>query len=390
MVCFRDLAQEVKEEVIAWRRELHRHPEVSMQEFRTAERVEEELRKMGIEICRHGDTAVIGILKGAKPGKTVALRADMDALSLTEENDVPYASEVEGVMHACGHDAHVATLLGAAKVLSQVRDQLPGTVKFFFQPGEEVAQGAKLIVEAGEMDDVDAVFGIHVWADLPAGQISVEPGPRMAFCDMFKIHVTGKGGHAAQPHQTIDAVVASAATIMNLQSIVSREVSPLDNLVVTIGKVDVGTRWNIIAGKGTLEGTVRGFCPELQAQAPGIIERIAKGTAAAYRAEVEMEYAKLTPVTMNDPKLSEMATDMVRRLYGEEALASIPKQTGSEDFAYYCEKAPGVFAFLGVANEENACYPHHHPKFDVDEGALDRGVALYAQFAWDFLTGEGK
>ncbi|HHW91232.1 MAG TPA: amidohydrolase [Firmicutes bacterium] len=390
MVCFKELAQEVKEEVIAWRRDFHRHPEVSMKEFRTAERVEEELRKMGLEIRRHGDTAVIGILEGAKPGKTVALRADMDALSLTEENDVPYASETKGLMHACGHDAHTAALLGVAKILNKVKDQLPGKVKFFFQPGEEVALGAKLIVDAGEMDDVDAILGIHVWADLPAGQVSVEPGPRMAFCDMLKINITGKGGHAAQPQRTVDAVVAAAATVMNLQSIVSREVSPLDSLVVTIGKMDVGTRWNIIAGRGILEGTVRGFCPELQAKAPEIIERIIKGTAAAYRAEAELEYAKLTPVTINDPQLTEKAADIIRRLYGEESLASIPKQTGSEDFAFYCEKAPGVFVFMGAGNEENACYPHHHPKFDIDEGVLDRCVALYAQFAWDFLTGEGK
>ena len=230
----RKLAEKYKEQVIAWRREFHENPELSWEEVRTAERVREELVKMNIEVRRVANTGILGILKGDKPGKTVALRADMDALPIKEANDVSYKSKHEGVMHACGHDGHTAMLLGAAKILSQMKDKIEGTVIFLFQPAEELGEGASKMIEEGAIKGVDAILGIHLWADLASGKISLEPGPRMASTDRFKIVIRGKGGHGSMPHQGVDAIVVASAVVMNLQSIVSREIDPLETAVVTI------------------------------------------------------------------------------------------------------------------------------------------------------------
>lgn len=375
-----------KDYVIGLRRDFHKHPERSLEEYRTSKRIKEELDKMGIPYVAVAETGVVATIKGNNPGKTVALRADMDALSVFEENDVEYKSKVDGMMHACGHDGHTAMLLGAAQVLNDIKDQINGTVKLFFQPAEEVAKGAKAMVDNGVLEGVDGVFGIHLWSGLECGKVSVEEGPRMAAADIFKIHVKGKGGHGSLPHQGVDAVVASAAIIMNLQSIVSRETSPLDSVVVSVGALHSGTRFNVIASEAVLDGTARYFNPELREEIPKMIERVAKSTAEAYRAEAKLEYRYGTPISINDKECSKIAEKSVIKLLGEDGLSLLDKLTGGEDMAEYMNRVPGVLAFVGAGNpEKGAAYPHHHGKFNIDEDSLEIGTSVYVQYALDFL-----
>ena len=383
----RELVDKYKDYSISMRREFHMNPEPSMKEYNTQKRVMEELAKMGIPAEKSGGTGVVGIIKGKGEGKTIALRADMDALEVFEGNEVEYKSKVEGVMHACGHDAHTAGLLTAAKVLNDMKDEFDGTVKLLFQPGEEVAQGALAMIKDGVMEGVDGIFGIHIWNDVETGKISVEEGPRMASAAMFKIFVEGKGGHGSMPHQTVDAVIVASAIVMNLQSIASREINPLDPSVVSVGMLKSGTRWNVISGDAYMEGTTRCFSMEVNNAFEGIIKRVVESTAEAYRATARVEYTQMTIPTINDPMMSALAAESVKKLRGEEALVKFEKTTGGEDFAFFSEYAPSAFAFVGSKNEEKHEYhPHHHPKFNIDEDALGRAAELYSQFALDFLS----
>lgn len=385
----KELAARIQPELVELRRYFHQHPEPSWEEVNTANRIAEELAKLGISVERKAKTGVVGTLKGTRPGRTVALRADIDALSITEETELPFASQNEGYMHACGHDAHITCLLGAAKILSQLKDEIAGTVKFIFQPAEELAQGAKKLVEEGVMDGVDGIFGLHVWGDMPAGLVSIDPGPRMASADRFVITIEGKGGHGSAPHQGVDAVVVASALVMNLQTIVSRELNPLEPVVVSVGKITGGDRFNIIASRAVLDGTSRCFNPEIRNNLPDIIRRIADNTAATFRAGAKVEYHFMCPPTINDERLALLAKDSVKKLYGETALVPMPLLTGSEDFSFYAEKAPAAYAFLGVRNpEKDASYPQHHSRYTIDEDALQVGAAVYAQFALDFLAEE--
>ena len=383
----RDSAEQFKEKIVSWRREVHAYPEVAWTETKTGNMVAEELKNLGIEVTRIAEIGVVGLLKGEKKGKTVALRADMDALPITEATDVPYKSKNLGAMHACGHDGHVAMLLGAAKVLSQMKNQINGTVKFIFQPAEEIGLGALKLIEAGVMEDVDAIFGIHLWPDLPSGKVSLVPGPRMASADKLKITVKGKSGHGSMPHQGIDAILAASAIIMNLQSISSREIAPLEPAVVTIGKLAGGTGWNITCDEVTLEGTTRCFSHEVRKSFPLAIERIIKNTAASYRAQAELEYIPIAPPLINDALISQIAAASLQKLYGENMAGTIEKVMGGEDFAFLCEKTPGAMAFVGIGNKEKKTdYPLHNDKFNIDEDVLPIGAALHAQFALDFLN----
>ena len=383
----RDSAEQFKEKIVSWRREVHAYPEVAWTETKTGNMVAEELKNLGIEVTRIAEIGVVGLLKGERTGKTVALRADMDALPITEATDVPYKSKNLGAMHACGHDGHVAMLLGAAKVLSQMKNQINGTVKFIFQPAEEIGLGALKLIEAGVMEDVDAIFGIHLWPDLPSGKVSLVPGPRMASADKLKITVKGKSGHGSMPHQGIDAILAASAIIMNLQSISSREIAPLEPAVVTIGKLAGGTGWNITCDEVTLEGTTRCFSHEVRKSFPLAIERIIKNTAASYRAQAELEYIPIAPPLINDTLISQIAAASLQKLYGENMAGTIEKVMGGEDFAFLCEKTPGAMAFVGIGNKEKKTdYPLHNDKFNIDEDVLPIGAALHAQFALDFLN----
>ena len=382
----RKLAEKYKEQVIAWRREFHENPELSWEEVRTAERVREELVKMNIEVRRVVNTGILGILEGDKPGKTVALRADMDALPIKEVNDVSYKSKHEGVMHACGHDGHTAMLLGAAKILSQMKDKIEGTVIFLFQPAEELGEGASKMIEEGAIKGVDAILGIHLWADLASGKISLEPGPRMASTDRFKIVIRGKGGHGSMPHQGVDAIVVASAVVMNLQSIVSREIDPLETAVVTIGKFNGGERYNIISEEVHMEGTTRCFNPLVREKFPSIIKRIVNETVKAYRAEGELNYILGHPSVINDTQISQVAYQAITKNFKEETIVKFEKVTGGEDFSFYLQEIPGIMAFIGVRNEsKDVIYPHHHKNFNIDENALIVGTTLYSQFAFDYL-----
>ncbi len=381
------LAKNVKDYVIDLRREFHMYPERSGEEFRTSQRVKEELDKLGIPYTTAGGTGVIGIIKGEKPGKTVALRADMDALEVYEKNDIPYKSKTDGLMHACGHDGHTAMLLGAAKVLSMIKNELKGCVKLFFQPAEEIAQGALKMIDDGAMEGVDSVFAIHLWSGLPMGKISVEAGPRMAAVDVFDITVNGKGGHGSAPHEGVDALVAASDIVMALQTIVSRELSPLEPVVVTVGKLVAGTRFNVLASEAKLEGTNRYFNPKIKDVLPQAIERMAKNVAAGYRAEAHLNYQFATSPVINDPECSALATRAVEKILGKDGLIEYEKVMGGEDFAEFLKEAPGALALVGIGNEKKqTTYPHHHPNFNLDEDALEIGVALYVQYALDYLN----
>lgn len=383
----KELAKKNKDYVISLRRHFHQYPEASMQEFETSKKIKEELDKMGIEYVSAGGTGVVATIKGANPGKTVALRADIDALSVEELTDFEFKSKNEGMMHACGHDCHISMLLGAAKILNEVKDQINGTVKLLFQPGEENAKGAFAMIDDGALDGVDGIFGMHIWADVPVGKVSIEPGPRMASADWFYINVKGKGGHGSQPENCIDAVVASSAIVMNLQSIVSRETKPSSPLVLTVGMLNSGTRFNVIAEDGYMEGTTRCFDPELRKQLPVMMERVIKNTAEAYRAEATLDFDFAVAPTINDSQCAEIGQGSVEKILGKEGNYHFEKLTGGEDFAHYLEHVPGAIAFLGCRNEEKGCcYAHHNGKFAVDEDALETGAALYAQYAVDFLN----
>ena len=382
-------AKEQEEYIVALRRDFHTHPEVSWKEYRTSSVVMEELDKTGIPYVKIGETGVVATIQGQGPGKAIALRADLDALPIAELNDdLPYRSQNEGVMHACGHDGHTACLLGTARVLHGLREHFNGTVKLFFEPAEEFGGSLHLFEQAGQLEGLDGCFAAHLWADMPVGKISLEAGPKMAGTDLFTLKITGKGGHASMPHQGVDAIVVAASVIQNLQTIVSRELSPLEPCVVTIGKLTAGQRFNAIADTAILEGNLRTFNLEIRNEYRNIIERIASNTAKAFRAEAEIvDYTFGTPPVINPEEGAAFARQTAVKLFGEGCLGEMQRVMAGEDFAIFMEKVPGVFAFVGAGNPDKNCnFPHHHGKFNIDEDALTPTVALYAQYAMDFLA----
>ncbi len=382
----KDLLEKYFDYVVKLRREFHMHPEASLKETWTTDRIERELHDIGIETKRITPTGITGYLRGSEPGKTIALRADIDALDLEELNDVSYKSQCSGFMHGCGHDGHTSSLLCAARVLKEMQDQIKGTVKFVFQPAEELGLGAKQMIENGVLDDVDAIFGIHIWNDLPVGKINIEEGPRMAAGSHFKCSVTGKGGHGALPNQGVDALVCASAMVLNLQTIISREVSPLAPAVVTIGKLVSGSRFNILAETAYFEGTTRCYDDEVNQHIQDALKRIIDETAKSYRATAELEYNQVVVATINDKEMAEIGQTAAKDLFGD-CLVEMEKQTGGEDFSFYGRKVPAAFAFVGSKNEAKIEYhPHHHPKFDIDEDALKYTAGLYANYALTFLS----
>ena len=387
------LADVYEKDIIALRRDFHIHPELSWQEFRTCGVVMQELEKLGIPCVKVAETGVVGTIEGTGSmgnGKTIALRADMDALPVQELNSgLSYCSQTAGVMHACGHDGHTASLLGAAKILNDLRGGFKGTVKLFFEPAEEAGGSLNTFVDAGLLKGLDGCFAIHLWADLAVGKISVNAGPKMASHEIFRITISGKGGHGSMPNQGIDAMVVAAAVIQNLQTIVSREVSPLEPCVVSIGKLTAGQRFNVIADTAVMEGSVRTFSPEIWKTGKEMVERIAFNTAKAFRAEAKTEFGVYpgSPPVINTPEGAAFAEKTVRKLFGESALGEMKPVMGGEDFASFMQKVGGVFAFVGCRNDKKACtYPHHHGNFNVDEDALKMSTAFYAQYALDFLN----
>jgi len=381
-------AAQYKDYVVEMRRHFHMHPELSLEEYETTEYVAKELDKIGVPYERLTKTGLIATIQGKSSGKTVALRSDMDALNVTQKNEVSYKSQNEGKMHACGHDAHTAILLGAAQILNDMKDTFQGTVNLVFQPAEEVAAGAKDLMAAGDWySKVDNFFGAHVWSGLESGKVSVEAGQRMAAADLFKIKVTGKSGHGSMPHQTVDSVVVASAIVLNLQTLVSREYSPLDALVITVGSIHSGNRFNVIAGSAELEGTVRYFTREIAGTIEDSMRRVVESTATMYRCEATLEYSYVTPPLINEESSSAVAYEAALKTHGAENISKLEKTTGGEDFAYYLKDKPGCFAFIGTKNvEKKTDVAHHNEYFDVDEDALIGGSALYAEYAMTYLN----
>ncbi|AEC52282.1 amino acid amidohydrolase [Pyrococcus sp. NA2] len=373
-------AERIKDEIIAWRRDFHMHPELGFEEERTSKIVEEHLKEWGYKVKRIGTGIVAEIGEGER---TVALRADMDALPIQEENDVPYKSKIPGKMHACGHDAHTAMLLGAAKIIANHADELSNKVRLIFQPAEEVGEGALKIIEGGGIDGVDAIFGIHVWAELESGVIGIREGPFLAGVGKFYAKVIGKGGHGAAPHLSIDPIPAVADIVLALQRIVAREVDPLENAVVTVGRINGGTAFNVIPQYVELEGTFRFFTEELGKFLESRIKEIIENVAKAHKCTTEVGTKILDPPTINDARMAEFVENVARSL--NLRVGEVRKTLGGEDFAFYLQKVPGAFIALGIRNEKKGIvYPHHHPKFDVDEDVLHLGTALEVAIAFNF------
>ena len=385
-------AEKYNDFIIERRRFYHSIPELSFEEVRTTKEIAEDLKNMGIEVETFPDyNGLVGTIKGDKPGKTVMLRADIDALPVEEHTGLPFAS-TNSNMHACGHDAHISMLLGASKILSDMKPELKGTVKLLFQAAEESCYGAKYYVENGVLDGVDAVYGMHIWGSLDAPYFNLESGSRMASVDNFKITVTGVSSHGSAPHLGKDAVIAASSIIMNIQTVVSRINDPLNPLVVTIGTIKGGLRFNIIANHVEMEGTIRTHSREVRAIVEENLRQIVENTAKAMGCKADLEYSYYAAPIINEHEdINNIVRNAAVKLYGEESLISMPKLMGSEDFAYLAEKVPGFYGFLGCRNEEKGTiYSNHNDKFTVDESVLHRGSALYAQFAYDYLEEKSK
>ncbi|OLS39286.1 M20 family metallopeptidase [Bacillus sp. MRMR6] len=383
----KDAIQTYSEELIDIRRKLHSEPEVSWEEEQTTRFVCEYLETLGVPYRRTEPTGVIATIEGGKPGKTVALRGDMDALSVEELNsDLPYASKEEGKMHACGHDAHTAMLLIAAKALVEVKDDLPGNVRLLFQPAEEVAEGAKAMVKQGAMDGVDNVFGIHIWSQMPTHKVSCTPGPSFASADLFKVTFKGKGGHGAMPHACVDAAIVASSFVMNVQTVVSRTIDAKSPAVLTVGKMVVGTRFNVIAENAVIEGTVRCFHPETRDHIETQLQHYAEQVAAIYGATAKVEYIRGTQAVINDEYSAQLVQKVAVEAFGEDVIFNEEPTMGGEDFSFFLDEAPGSFALVGSGNpEKDTEWAHHHGKFNIDEDALATGAELYAQYAWSYL-----
>jgi amidohydrolase len=393
----RAAAEKIAPQVVAVRRDLHAHPELSNREERTGRLVAEKLRALGLEVRYPvARTGVVGVLRGGRPGRVVALRADMDALPITEKNDVPYRSTTEGVMHACGHDAHTAMLLGAAEVLASLRATLPGTVVFLFQPAEEGAPagekgGAPLMVEEGALDQpkVEAVFGLHVGGWAEAGQAGWSDGALFASSDTFTIEVAGQTVHGAEPWKGLDPIPVAAEIVEALQLIVSRQVDGRQPRVLTIGKIQGGTRFNIIADHVTMEGTIRTHDPAVRALIKDHMARTVEHVAAAHGTSATLRfYDEGNPPTVNDKALADRAVPVLGRIFGDGAVRVAPQMV-AEDFPAYGQKAPYFFFLLGTRNDARGiASTNHTATFDVDEAALPLGVRALATLAWEFTAGK--
>ena len=383
-------------QIIEWRRLIHQKPELAFHEEITSKFVSQKLAEWGIEhqtgIAKTGIAATI---KGSKKGESesnhrvLAIRADMDALPVHEMNEVSYKSQHEGVMHACGHDGHTAIALGTAYYLQQHRDSFNGTVKIIFQPAEEGPGGAKPMIEAGVLKnpDVDAIIGLHLWNNLPLGTVGVRAGALMAAVESFRCTILGKGGHGAMPHQTVDSVVVAAQVVNALQTIVSRNVSPIDSAVVTVGELHAGTKGNIIADTARMSGTVRYFNPEFKGFIQERVEKIIAGICEIHGANYDLEYWGLYPPTINDVEMAELVRSIAEEVVETHAGIVPECQTmGGEDMSYFLQSVPGCYFFLGSANpQKDLAYPHHHPRFNFDETALAMGVEMFVRCVEKYL-----
>ena len=388
-------AESLRQQLITQRRDFHMHPELSNREERTSRIVAERLRTLGLTDVKTGvgKYGVTALLKGERPGAVIAVRADMDALPIQDVNDVPYKSQVAGVKHACGHDAHTTVALGVAEVLSKMRGEIAGTIKFIFQPAEEGAPageegGARLMIKEGAMESPRpaAIFGLHTLPAIEAGQIAYHTGPAMASSDRFFITIRGKGSHGAQPHTGIDAIVVAAECVTALQTIRSRRIDPQEPLVISIGLIQGGRRNNIIADEVKMEGTMRTLNEEVRQRAQSLMKETLQNITAAYGATYELKFEEQAAVTFNEPKLVEETLPVIRRIVGNENTLNIKPFMPAEDFSYFQKISPGFYYFLGVGNRARGITsPWHTPTFDIDEESLVVGVKVMSNVLLDYL-----
>jgi amidohydrolase len=396
---FRAEVEVLREQLVAWRRDFHKHPELGFQEHRSARLIADRLCELGYQVQTGvANTGVVGLLEGEQrsaeqasteahpkpahrsPGPVVMLRFDMDALPVTEENEAEYVSRNPGVMHACGHDGHMAMGLGVATLMAQRRDGMAGTLKLVFQPGEEGMNGAEVMVHEGVLENPrpDVFLATHVWNEKPVGTVDVTPGAVMAAAEKWTCTVRGKGGHGALPHQTVDPIAATAQIVTALQTVVSRNVSPLETAVVTVGAVHGGDAFNVIPSQVDLSGTIRTCSPEMREMVLRRVREVIEGVAVACGAEAELEIVPLTPAVINDAGVAEVVRAAAEAVVGPENVSSGERTMGSEDAAFFMREVPGCYFFLGSANAERGLdAPHHNPRFDFDEDALPLGVAVF-------------
>jgi amidohydrolase len=379
----------MKDWLVEIRRTIHMHPELGFEEVQTANLVSEWLQKLGIEVKRGmAKTGVVGLLKGKKPGRTVAIRADMDALPIDEVKPVPYASKTKGKMHACGHDAHVAILLGVARFFSSIPDQVKGNIKWIFQPAEEGGGGGRLMVEEGVLGNpkVDAIFGTHVYPLLFIGKIGIMEGEALAAADRFTLVILGKGGHAASPHLTKDPILAAGHLITQIHSIVSRNINPLESGVVTIGRVSGGTAFNIIPDEVELLGTVRSLSAQVREELKSRIEQVTQGIVRSFGMDYHFSYEYGYPVLINDPGMTKLVSEACLKGMGKDNVEVLKPSMGAEDFAYYLERCPGAYFRLGCRNEDKGIiHPYHSSLFDIDEEVLPFGVEMFVRIIDQYL-----
>jgi amidohydrolase len=370
------LAQKHHPSIVKLRRHFHAHPELGTQEFETQARILQELTAIGIEGRPIAKTGVIAEIKGAQPGKTIAIRADIDALELTDECGKPYQSQNPGICHACGHDGHTAMLVGVAKILTEIKDQLAGNFRLLFQPNEELFPGGAVpMIEEGALDGVDAIIGAHLWQPVKAGTIGISFDRIMASPDEFLITIHGRGGHGSMPHQTVDALLISAELVVALNTIVSRSIDPLEQAVVSLGVLRAGDTFNIIPDTAMMRGTVRSFEPSVRTKIFDRIEQLTKGLCEANGASYKLEKFLGFPPIINDPAYAQVIKEAAEKAVGKENTLVVKPAMAGEDFSCFMEKVPGAYFFVGVGNpDKGIIYPQHHPKYDLDEDALLYGM----------------
>ena len=375
---------ELTSQLIAWRRDFHRHPETAFEEHWTSSVLRKFLEDHDIPVQEMAKTGLRGVLRGKPGGKTVALRADIDALPLKEDGDKEYISENPGAAHACGHDGHMAILMGVIELLCRRKEVFQGNVVFLFQPSEErIPGGAKLMIEEGALEDVDAIFGLHLWQLLATGDVGLVKGAMMAQPDKFTIRVRGKGGHGSMPHQTVDPILVASHLVVNIQSIVSRNVDPLKPVVISCGTIEGGTIYNIIPEEVVLTGTVRSFDADVQELAENRLKEITDATCAAFGATADFQYEKGYPPVVNDETMVDFVAYIAGGIFGEGKVQEIDPVMGGEDFAYFLQEVPGAFLFFGMGDGME--FPHHHPAFDIDEKALPQATLLMTALALEYL-----
>lgn len=385
----REEIKPMKDWLLEIRRTIHQHPELGFEEVETSRLVSEWLEIFGYQVKKGlAKTGVVGILEGKRPGKTIAIRADMDALPVDEANQVTYASKIKGKMHACGHDAHVAILLGVAKFFSSMKDQVEGNIKWIFQPAEEGGGGGKVMVEEGVLENpkVDAIFGAHVDPFLPVGKIGIYEREGLAAADRFTIRMIGKGGHAAAPHASKDPIIAAGHLITQIHSIVGRDINPLDSGVISIGKISGGTAFNIIPDEMELLGTVRSLTSKVREELKARIEQVTQGVARSFGMDYRFDFEYGYPVLLNDLKMSKLVADACSKGIGEDSVEVLKPSMGGEDFAYYLQKVPGAFFRLGIRNEvKGIIHSYHSNLFNIDEEVLPLGVEMFVRIIDQYL-----